>query len=64
MIYAITEEKFMSVRKQFADMMKTNTLPSAEPIVRYSREENVEKTPLEKVQDLFGKENVDVVGGE
>ena len=63
MIYAITETQYLSATKAFRERMQNGTLPSPMKIVRYHQvtEEKKEKTPADRIINLFGKDQVEII---
>ena len=62
-IFAITESDFREASAMFRIMMRDNSLPEAYKVHKYSEEEEHEETPEDKVIALFGRENVEIIGG-
>lgn len=62
-IFAITESDFREASALFRIMMRDNSLPEAYKVHKYSEESVHEETPEDKVIALFGKENVEIIGG-
>ena len=62
-IFAITENDFREASALFRIMMRDNSLPEAYKVTKYTEETVHEETPEDKVIALFGKENVEIVGG-
>lgn len=62
-IFAITESDFREASALFRIMMRDNSLPEAYKVHKYSEEEEHEETPEDKVIALFGRENVEIIGG-
>ncbi|MBR3311759.1 MAG: DNA polymerase III subunit gamma/tau [Solobacterium sp.] len=63
MIFAITESAFRSASREFMKKMKAGELPEKKQITRYAENEVKVKSTEDKVMDLFGKENVEIIGG-
>ncbi len=63
MIFAITESAFRSASREFVRKMKAGELPEKKQITRYAANEVKIKSTEDKVMDLFGKENVEIIGG-
>lgn len=63
MIYALTPEDFRQAAGRFVQLRKSGGLPEKFNVIRYQKEDAREKTPEEKVVDLFGKDMVEVIGG-
>ena len=63
MIYAITETQYLSATKAFRERMQNGTLPSPMKIVRYHQvtEEKKEETPADRIINLFGKDQVEII---
>ena len=64
MLFALTENELKDATEEFRNRMQTNTLPEAMKIKKYKAEKKSEQTPEEKVIELFGEENVEIIGGE
>ncbi len=62
MIYAIHETAFKDATTKFRQAMQSNTLPAPLVIQRYQEAVTKEETPEDKVLQLFGSENVEIVG--
>ena len=62
-IFAITEQDFREASALFRIMMRDNSLPEAYKVNKYKEDEVHEDTPEDKVIALFGKENVEIIGG-
>ena len=62
-IFAITENDLKEASALFRIMMRDNSLPEAYKVHKYSEEEIHEDTPEDKVIALFGRENVEIIGG-
>ncbi len=62
-IFAITESDLKEASALFRIMMRDNSLPEAYKVHKYSEEEVHEDTPEDKVIALFGRENVEIIGG-
>ena len=62
-VFAITEDDFREASAQFRIMMRDNSLPEACKVEKYSEQTVREETPEDKVIALFGKENVEIIGG-
>lgn len=60
-VFAISEEAFRNATSAFVTRRKNGTLPEPMTIQKYLRKEDVQKSSEEKVFDLFGKENVEVM---
>jgi hypothetical protein len=63
-IFAITENDLKEASALFRIMMRDNSLPEAYKVHKYSEEEIHEDTPEDKVIALFGRENVEIIGGQ
>lgn len=61
MLYAITEQEFRDASMQFRNLWQTRSLPEGWNVEKYRKEEVREKTPEEKVKELFGAENVEII---
>ena len=62
-VFAITGKDFQDASGQFRLMMRDNSLPEAYKVEKYADETKKELTPEDKVIALFGKENVEIIGG-
>ena len=62
MLYAITEDEFRNASNLFRVMMREDRLPEACQIQRYADETKAVETPEDKVIQLFGKDNVQIIG--
>jgi len=62
-IFAITESDFREASAQFRILMRDNNLPEACKVEKYTEETEKEETPEDRVLALFGKENVEIIGG-
>lgn len=62
-IFAITENDFREASGQFRIMMRDNSLPEAYKVQKYVSEPVREETPEDRVIALFGKDNVEIIGG-
>lgn len=63
MIYALTPDDFRQAAGRFMQLRKEGNLPEKFNVVRYQKEIVKEKTPEEKVIELFGPDMVEIVGG-
>lgn len=61
MIYAVEVNVYQTLTKQFMEKRKAGTLPPVPTITPYSLKENHEKTPEQKVIELFG-DAVEIIG--
>ncbi|MBR4162178.1 MAG: DNA polymerase III subunit gamma/tau [Solobacterium sp.] len=61
MIFAITEQAFKEASSEFRALWQVNSLPDGMNIEKYQTEEVKEKTPEEKIIELFGKDNVEII---
>ncbi len=61
MLFAVTQDEFLTATNAFREKMKTGDLPDPIQIVRYEDEEDTEPSTIEKAKQLFGEENVKVV---
>ena len=61
MIFAITEQAFKEASSEFRALWQVNSLPDGMNIEKYRMEEVKEKTPEEKIIELFGKDNVEII---
>lgn len=61
MLFAITEHAFKEASSEFRALWQINSLPEGMKIEKYQIEEIKEKTPEEKVIELFGKDNVEII---
>lgn len=64
MLYAVQDSVYQEAVRLFVEKRKAGTLPEPCTIVKYTQDEVKELTPEEKVINLFGKENVTIIGGE
>lgn len=62
-VFAITGKDFQDASGQFRLMMRDNSLPEAYKVEKYTDDTKKELTPEDKVIALFGKENVEIIGG-
>jgi hypothetical protein len=62
-IFAITDSDFREASAQFRILMRDNNLPEACKVEKYTEETEKEETPEDRVLALFGKENVEIIGG-
>ncbi len=62
-IFAITESDFREASAQFRILMRDNNLPEACKVEKYTEETEKEETSEDRVLALFGKENVEIIGG-
>ena len=63
MIYAVPEQVYKEAVRLFVEHRKAGTLPQPMEIVKYEENTPKELTPEEKVINLFGKDNVTIIGG-
>ena len=63
MIYAVTAEQYLNATKLFRERMQNGTLPEPMHIERYHqvKEEKKEETAEERIVNLFGKEQVEII---
>ncbi len=61
MLFAITEDEFLTATNSFREKMKSNDLPDPIQITRYEDEVEEEESVVDKAKQLFGEENVKVV---
>ena len=63
MIFAITEEQYLSATQSFRQRMQSKTLPAPMKISRYHQvtEEKKEETPVDRIMNLFGKDQVEII---
>ena len=61
MVFAVTEQQFKDASRQFRTLMHSNQLPEACHIKRYSDAVKKEATPEDKIKELFGAENVEII---
>ena len=61
MIFAITEQAFKEASSEFRALWQVNSLPDGMNIEKYQTEEVKKKTPEEKIIELFGKDNVEII---
>ena len=61
MVFAVTEQQFKDASRQFRTLMHSNQLPEACHIERYSDAVKKEATPEDKIKELFGAENVEII---
>lgn len=62
-IFAITDSDFREASAQFRIMMRDNSLPEACKVEKYTEDKPKEDTPEDKVIALFGRDNVEIIGG-
>ena len=61
MVFAVTEQEFKDASRQFRTLMHSNQLPEACHIERYSDAVKKEATQEDKIKELFGAENVEII---
>ncbi|MPM97372.1 hypothetical protein SDC9_144545 [bioreactor metagenome] len=66
MIYAVGKENFIEITQEFKERMSRNDLPPSAQITKYKKVVTKEKkkTTEEKLIDLFGQENIDIIEEE
>lgn len=66
MIYAVGKENFIEITQEFKERMSRNELPPSAQITKYKKVVTKEKkkTTEEKLIDLFGQENIDIIEEE
>lgn len=66
MIYAVGKENFVEITQEFKERMNRNDLPPSAQITKYKKVVTKEKkkTTEEKLIDLFGQENIDIIEEE
>lgn len=66
MIYAVGKENFIEITQEFKERMSRNNLPPSAQITKYKKVVTKEKkkTTEEKLIDLFGQENIDIIEEE
>ena len=60
-LFAITNEEFVSATNAFREKMRTGELPDPIQITKYEEDTSEETSTIDKVKQLFGEENVKVV---
>ena len=60
-VFAITEDDFTKAKVEFVNHKKEGTLPEPIQIEKYKEESSEESSTLEKVKELFGKDNIEIV---
>ncbi len=60
-LFAITNEEFVSAINAFREKMRTGELPDPIQITKYEEDTSEETSTIDKVKQLFGEENVKVV---
>ncbi|MEG1461482.1 MAG: DNA polymerase III subunit gamma/tau, partial [Anaerorhabdus sp.] len=66
MIYAVGKENFIEITQEFKERMSRNDLPPSAQITKYKKVVTKEKkkTTEEKLIDLFGQENINIIEEE
>lgn len=60
-VFAITEDDFTKAKVEFVNHKKEGTLPEPIQIEKYKEESSEESSTLEKVKELFGEDNIEIV---
>lgn len=60
-VFAITEDDFTKAKVEFVNHKKEGTLPEPIQIEKYKEESSEESSTLEKVKELFGENNIEIV---
>ncbi|MGN8625790.1 DNA polymerase III subunit gamma/tau [Bulleidia sp. HCP3S3_F2] len=60
-VFAITEDDFIKAKVEFVNHKKEGTLPEPIQIEKYKEESSEESSTLEKVKELFGEDNIEIV---
>lgn len=60
-VFAITEDDFTKAKVEFVNHKKEGTLPEPIQIEKYKEESSEESSTLEKVKELFGEGNIEIV---
>lgn len=60
-VFAITEDDFTKAKVEFVNHKKEGTLPEPIQIEKYKEESSEESPTLEKVKELFGEDNIEIV---
>ena len=60
-VFAITEDDFTKAKVEFVNHKKEGTLPEPIQIEKYKEESTEESSTLEKVKELFGEDNIEIV---
>lgn len=60
-VFAITKDDFTKAKVEFVNHKKEGTLPEPIQIEKYKEESSEESSTLEKVKELFGEDNIEIV---
>lgn len=60
-VFAITDEDFSKAKVEFVNHKKEGTLPEPIQIEKYKEESSEESSTLEKVKELFGEDNIEII---
>ena len=64
MVFGLTEDQYKEILNLFTQKVATGTLPNPYKVNRYKIKKEKEIKPIDRVIDLFGLENVEIIEEE